>query len=153
VQRCVRLLESRPELAYATSWSRYVQEDGTPRPGPLGYQPLGNEHAKLLADEDVAGDAAAVIRRGIFDAGFRYSEELTACEDWHFYRELAAAGHYGAVIPQRLLHYRVRADSMQAEVGVPKRGRILEEIEGLLRASAIEWTCRGAACDPGRVVA
>ncbi len=153
VQRCVRLLESRPELAYATSWSRYVQEDGTPRPGPLGYQPLGNEHAKLLADEDVAGDAAAVIRRGIFDAGFRYSEELTACEDWHFYRELAAAGRYGAVIPQRLLHYRVRSDSMQAEIGAPKRDRILEEIEGLLRGSAIEWTCRGAACDPGRVVA
>ncbi len=48
------------------------------------------------------------MRRRIFDAGFRYSEELTSFEDWHFYRELQRAGHFGAVIPERLLRYRVR---------------------------------------------
>ena len=155
VARCVEILEHRPELAYATSWSRYVTQDGTPRPGPLGYQPLGNEHATLLVEEDVAGDAAAVIRRRIFDAGFRYSAELTACEDWHFYRELAAAGHYGTVIPERLLYYRVRGDSMQAEIGVPRRERILGEIEALLRERAIDWTCAAAinAADSGRGLA
>ena len=44
VARCVEILERRPEVAYVTSWSRYIDEDGTPRPGPdLGYQPLGNQ--------------------------------------------------------------------------------------------------------------
>jgi glycosyltransferase involved in cell wall biosynthesis len=143
VQRCVELLERHPELAYATSWSRYVTEDGLPRAGPLGYQPLGNRPAELLADEDVAGDAAAVIPRRLFDLGFRYSEELTACEDWHFYRELGRAGHFGAVIPERLLYYRVRADSMQAEIGMPRRERILGEIEGLMAESAMQWTTPG----------
>lgn len=140
VARCVEILESQPELAYATSWSRYIAEDGAPRPGALGYQPLGNEPAELLAQEDVAGDAAAVIRRAVFDAGFRYSEELTACEDWHFYRELTAAGRFGTVIPERLLFYRVRDDSMQAEIGIPRRERILGELEAHLRENALRWS-------------
>ena len=140
VERCVEVLERRPRVAYVTSWSRYVDEDGAPRPGPLGYQPLGNHASALLAEEDVAGDAAAVIRRSVFDLGFWYSEELTACEDWHFYRELSRAGHFGHVIPERLLYYRVRADSMQAEIGMPKRARILGEIEALLRENQMRWT-------------
>ena len=140
VARCVEVLEHRREVAYVTSWSRYVDEEGSPRPGTLGYQPIGNGAAALLAREDVAGDAAAVIRRRIFDLGFRYSDELTACEDWHFYRELGDGGHLGAVIPERLLYYRVRVDSMQAEVGVPKRERIRGEIEALLRENAMRWT-------------
>ena len=43
VARCVEILERRPEVAYVTSWSRYIEDDGTPRAGPsVGYQPLGN---------------------------------------------------------------------------------------------------------------
>jgi glycogen(starch) synthase len=140
VARCVEVLELRPEIAYVTSWSRYVEDDGTERPGPqLGYQPLGNE-AALVEHENVAGDAAAVIRRRLFDAGFRYSEELTSFEDWHLYRELARAGHYGVVIPERLLRYRVRSDSMQAQIAQPRRARLEGEIDALMRESAIRWT-------------
>jgi glycosyltransferase involved in cell wall biosynthesis len=147
VERCVTVLEHRPELAYVTSWSRYVDETGAPRPGTLGYQPIGNR-APLVARENIAGDAAALVRRSIFDQGFRYSEELTACEDWHFYQELRQAGRFGAVIPERLLYYRIRADSMQAQIGVPHRGRILEEIDGLLRASTMQWTANAQPIGP-----
>ena len=138
VQRCVEILEHRPEVAYVTSWSRFIEVDGTPLPSPLGYQPLGN-HSALVSRDNVAGDAAAVIRRGIFDAGFRYSEELTSFEDWHFYRELAAAGRYGAVIPQRLLHYRVHEESMQFRIAQPRRPRLEGEIRALLRENAVRW--------------
>ena len=33
---CVEVLEARPDVAYVTSWSRYIDEDGAPleRPGP-----------------------------------------------------------------------------------------------------------------------
>jgi len=140
VARCVEILESRPELAYVTSWSRYIDDGGTPLPGPeLGYEPLGNQ-AALICEENVAGDAAAVIRRRIFDAGFRYSEELTSFEDWHFYRELRAAGHLGTVIPERLLRYRVRNDSMQAQIAQPNRERLLGEIHAHIQENAIQWT-------------
>jgi hypothetical protein len=140
VARCVKILEARPEVAYATSWSRYIEEDGTPREGPdLGYEPLGNQ-AALIAQENVAGDAAAVIRRRIFDAGFRYSEELTSFEDWHLYRELRRAGHYGTVIPERLIRYRVRSDSMQAQIAQPQRERLQGEIDALMRENEVRWT-------------
>ena len=89
VARCVKLLERRPEVVYVTSWSRHIQADGKPRPGAapwLSYHPLGNQTALVLED-NVAGEAAAVIRCG-FDASFGFSEELTSYEDWHFYREL-----------------------------------------------------------------
>jgi len=144
VDRCVQVLESRSDVAYVTSWSRYVDDSGSPLPGSnLGYEPLGNQ-AELAARENVAGDAAALIRRRIFDSGFRYSEELTSFEDWHLYRELARAGHLGTVIPERLLRYRVRADSMQAQIAQPRRARLEAEIEALMRENAVRWTSSSA---------
>ena len=144
VARCVEVLERRPEVAYVTSWSTFIEEDGTVRPGPdLGYQPLGNQ-AALICEENVAGDAAAVIRRRLFDAGFRYSEELTSFEDWAFYRQLREAGHFGAVIPERLLRYRVREDSMQARIAQPQRARLEGEINALIRENQIRWTSSNA---------
>jgi glycosyltransferase involved in cell wall biosynthesis/GT2 family glycosyltransferase len=140
VARCVEILERRPEVAYVTSWSRYIEDDGTPLAGAsIGYQPLGNR-AAVVARENVAGDAAAVIRRRIFDAGFRYSEELTSFEDWALYRELRGAGHFGMVIPERLIRYRVRADSMQAQIAQPRRHRLEGEIEALMREREMRWT-------------
>ncbi|HEV3056101.1 MAG TPA: glycosyltransferase, partial [Solirubrobacteraceae bacterium] len=144
VARAVEVLERRPEVAYVTSWSRYVDDDGAPRDGrDIGYEPLGN-HAALNAEENVAGDAAAVLRRRLFDAGFRYSEELASFEDWHLYRELQRVGHFGAVIPERLLRYRIRADSMQAEIAQPRRARLVGEIEALIRENATRWTSSSA---------
>lgn len=144
VARAVEILEQRPEVAYVTAWSRYVSADGTPRTdGDIGYEPLGN-HAALNAEQNVAGDAAAVIRRRIFDAGYRYSEELTSFEDWHLYRELQRAGHFGAVIPERLIRYRVREDSLQAQFAQPKRVRLLGEIEARIRENEVRWTSSSA---------
>ena len=144
IERCVELLEARSDLSYVTSWSRYIEEDGSPRAAPvLGYQPLGN-HSRLVAEENVAGDGTAVIRRRIFDAGFRYSEELTSYEDWAFYRQLREAGHLGAVIPERLFRYRVRADSMQAQFAQPLRARLEAEMDALIRENQLSWTSSSA---------
>lgn len=144
VARGVEILERRPEVAYVTSWSRYIAPDGTPRTeGDIGYEPLGN-HAALNAEENVAGDAAAVLRRRIFDAGFRYSEELTSFEDWHLYRELQRAGHFGLVIPERMIRYRVREDSLQAQFAQPKRARLLGEIDARMRENEVRWTSSSA---------
>jgi len=144
VARCVEVLERRPDVAYVTSWSSYIDEDGAPRAGPdLGYQPLGNQTG-LTCEDNVAGDAAAVIRRRLFDAGFRYSEELTSFEDWAFYRQLREAGHFGAVIPERLFRYRVREDSMQARIAQPRRVRLEGEINALIRENQVRWTSSSA---------
>ena len=144
VERCVDILERRSDVAYVTSWSRYIDHEGHPlRGAEIGYQPLGN-HAAVVARENVAGDAAAVIRRQIFDSGFGYSEELTSYEDWHLYRELRRAGHFGVVIPERLLRYRMRQDSMQAQIAQPWRARLEGEIEALMRENDVRWMSSNA---------
>lgn len=141
VERCVEVLEANRSVAYVTSWSRYVDELGAPLDASResGYQPIGNESG-LIDGWNVAGDAAAVVRRRIFDLGFEYSQDLTSFEDWHFYLELHRAGHYGRVIPDRLLDYRVRRDSMIREIGLPKTSRLVAEISAHVREKEVTWT-------------
>jgi glycosyltransferase involved in cell wall biosynthesis len=141
VERCVEVLEARPELAYVTAWSRYVDEHGEEPAGDKGFQPLGAGHSpEANAEHNIAGDAAALIRRRIFDLGFSYSEELTSYEDWHLYRELELAGHLGAVIPERLIRYRVHPGQMTRQVALEHRLRIEAEIEAHIRENAVQWT-------------
>jgi glycosyltransferase involved in cell wall biosynthesis len=139
VERCVAALEAHAELAYATSWARYVDETGSQWGAPgRGLRPLGNWSA-LVSERNVAGDAAAVFRRRVFDrVGF--SEELTSFEDWAFYRRLRELGLMGHVIPEELLDYRIRGDSMMRELGAPNAERIEGEIRAHLAEAEIAWT-------------
>ena len=140
VERCVEVLEERPELGYATTWIRYVDEAGSPLPPPRdGYQPLSNE-CSMLSEINTAGDATALVRREVFDTGFRYRVEVPTHEDWLFYRQLAAAGIYGLAIPERLLHYRVREGSKTFTVGEPHIERVVRELAALEREQAVQWT-------------
>ncbi len=143
VARCLALLEARDELAFVTAWSRYIDEDGEPRSGrvDVGYQPFGNVGA-ANAESNVSGGAPAPA---LFEEeGFTYSEELTSYEDWHLYRELQRAGRRGAVIPERLLRYRVRPDSMTNEIAIANRERIKAEIDARVRESEVAWTSSSA---------
>lgn len=140
IERGVELLESQPGLAYVTTWSRYVDQDGLElNPPDQGYQPLGNM-SELVRVANVAGDATSVIRRHIFDLGFAYSNDLTSFEDWSFYRELGENGHEGLIVPERLFRYRVRAESMLREFGTSRENRLIREINTHLTEGKIEWT-------------
>ena len=140
VERLVTALEGDPALAYATSWSDFIDERGRPwREDENGYQPLGN-WSRLLAEENVAGDATALIRREVFDSGIRYDPELTSYEDWHLYRRLQAEGLLGHVVPERLYSYRVRKGSMLRTVGLERLERQRAELAAHLAESSVEWT-------------
>jgi glycogen(starch) synthase len=146
VSRCVRALESDPVLAYATTWVRYVDPDGAPASDEDGgYMPFGN-WSDLIRENNVAGTCTAVMRRSLFDEGFSYSTDLTSYEDWLLFLQLHEAGRYGVVIPERLIDYRVRPESMMRTVGSPRLARIYGE----LRAHRVEletaWSPR-----PGEV--
>lgn len=139
VERCVSALERDRRLAYATTWSQYVDEHGRRLALPAnGYTPLGN-WSRLIDRQNVAGDGTALVRRRIYDLGFRYRSELTSYEDWFFYRELHHAGHWGDVIPLRLLLYRVRSDSMLRTVGLRNTDLIHQEMNALLREVNVSW--------------
>jgi hypothetical protein len=138
IERCVEVLEQRPELTYVTAWSEYMDEQGRPL-GDGGYRPLGNTVA-WLESENMAGSAMALIRRRVFERGLRYSPDLTSYEDWLVYRELRAAGHHGHVIPEPLLRYRVRGKSMLRAVAMPGQARLHGELRAHAREAEVKWT-------------
>jgi glycosyltransferase involved in cell wall biosynthesis len=141
VERCVRVLEARPELGYVTAWSDFIDEDGHAL--VAGYRPLGNTVADLRA-ENLAGSAMCVIRRRLFERGVRYSRDLTSFEDWLLFSELRRAGIQGHVIPEHLLRYRVRRASMLRGVGHARRARLYGELEAHRREAEVEWMSSSA---------
>jgi len=56
----------------------------------------------------------------------------------------ADEGQVGAVIPERLLRYREREDSLQAQFAQPKRARLTGEREALMRENGVRWTSSSA---------
>lgn len=139
IERAVEVLEGDPQLAYVTSWARYVDERGEPWPGSqAGYRPLGN-WTPLVHDRNVAGDAMALFRRSVF-AAVSYSPELTSFEDWALYRAMHERGLFGTVIPERLLDYRIRGDSMLRQIGAPNQERIEGEIRARILEEEMQWT-------------
>jgi glycogen(starch) synthase len=140
VARCVKALEREPELAYVTTYVQYMQPDGTPVDDERrGYMPYGN-WTRLMERNNAGGTCAAVFRRHLFESGFSYSLDLTSYEDWFLYQELAAAGHHGAVIPERLFRYRVRPESMMREIGAPLLERLVGEVRAHTREAEVRWT-------------
>jgi hypothetical protein len=136
VERCVDVLDRRPEVAYVTAWSTYIREDGRWLPG--GYRPIGNT-SNYIDTENVAGSAMSVFRREPFDAGLRYSPDLTSYEDWLLLRQLRARGLYGHVIPEALLLYRVRGGSMLRELTKERDRRLAGELDAHLKETQVEW--------------
>lgn len=141
VARCVAALDGDPKAAYVATWSQFMHEDG--RLVDDGYQPLGNE-SSLLGEQNVAGTAASMFRREVFDR-FQYDPELPSYEDWFLFRQLREAGLLGLVIPERLFRYRVRPGSMLRKVGAPKMHRFAVEMETRLRERAVDWTAPDAS--------
>jgi glycosyltransferase involved in cell wall biosynthesis len=139
VERCVEALEHEPDLAYVTTWVRYVDPDGEPlTEGHAGYSPYGN-WSRLMERNNVGGTCAAVFRRRLFDIGYGYSHDLTSYEDWLLYYDLHRAGHHGGVIPERLFRYRVRPDSMMRTDGRPETKTIFDEIRAHVRENEVQW--------------
>ncbi len=138
VERCAAIMEADPSLAYVTPWSRFMSHEGELLSQKGGYYPYGN-WSRLIERNNVAGTCTAMMRRRLFE-DYAYSPDLTSYEDWFLYRRLHEAGRYGAVIPERLFYYRVRADSMMREVALPRVGLLFDEMRALSIEARTRWT-------------
>lgn len=124
LERSVAVLDSQPDLAFASHWLRAFGEEQwewTPEDCTLP--------AVLLAN---TLNGAALLRREVFDRLGGFDESLTdGCEDWEFWIRLLGAGYSGTIIPEFLFRYRRRADSMSREMhavpGIPGLTRQLVE--------------------------
>ena len=75
-----------------------------------------------------------------FDEGFAFDPELASYEDWDLFRELAAAGRFGRVVPERLYRYRIRRRSMIRALGVPEMRRHANQMHARERERRMRWT-------------
>lgn len=112
VSRALAVLRAEPDLAYVTSWLRFMGPEEEDLPDILGYAPLGN--AVLGEDEENwDGDMTALFpRRVLADVDPVFPEQAPMQGDWYLYRRLRDLGRFGAVIPERLIRYRVHGDSI-----------------------------------------
>ncbi len=132
IARCVEALEADQDAAYVTSWLHYIDERGGQWKGTEeGLRPIGNSSA-FVERHNVAGDATALFRRDLLDR-HPYSLDVAGFEDWALYRELRRADAIGHVIPEALIGYRVRGDSMMRTLSSPREQWIERAIEAHLR--------------------
>lgn len=93
---------------------------GEPGDVVSGYVPMAIDR-DLLTFHNVAGPGAASIlrRQAVLDAG-GYDEYLTSFEDWDLWCTFAARGLRGVAIPEFLLHYRLRDESLIHAEATPR---------------------------------
>ncbi len=140
IERCVEALEHDPELAYVSSWVEYMDPDGvTVSDEDSGYMPFGN-WSTLIRRNNVGGTCVALMRRSLFEGELGYSTDLTSYEDWLLYLRLHELGRSGAIIPERLIRYRIRDESMMRTIGDPKVARLFKEITAHARGREIVWS-------------
>ncbi|MGP1273102.1 MAG: glycosyltransferase [Phycisphaerales bacterium] len=116
VEKAVAAMHAEPDLAYATALVSYFRETPARRFG--GWVPVGL-HRDLLPIHNCAGCCMALFRREALESIGGYCTDLTAYEDWDVYCALASSDARGVIIPEFLLHYRIRDNSLlrtEAEV-------------------------------------
>jgi glycosyltransferase involved in cell wall biosynthesis len=139
VARALAMFGERPELAYITCWLRFVNPDGEELAGG-GYAPLGN---RVLSSEEENwdGDTSALLPRRVLDLlQPPLAENGPMQGDWLLYRRLRALGEYGAVIPERLVRYRVLPQSLLREHDEQVHARTWGEGKAWRRLAEVRWT-------------
>lgn len=137
VARALTMLQKDPELAYVTAWLRFFDAEGIDL--GQGYAPLGN---RVLRDEEENwdGDTSALIpRRVLDDLSPIYPEQGAIHGDWQLYRRLRARDAYGAVIPERLIRYRVHPQSLLRAHDRALHRRSWEEARDARKLTETRW--------------
>lgn len=139
VARALAMFRERPEAAYVTCWLRFVDSEGEDLGGG-GYAPLGN---RVLAEEEENwdGDTSALLPRRVLDLvrpPLAVGGPMQG--DWFLYRRLRALGEYGAVIPERLIRYRVLPQSQLRALDEELHARSWAEGKDWRELAAVRWT-------------
>jgi glycosyltransferase involved in cell wall biosynthesis len=121
VEKATRALESNPDLAYVSSYTRNF--------GLFGgvYAAFGTVPS-LMPFLHTAGRCTTLFHRRAVEAVGGYDEDLPAYEDWDLLIRLAKAGLDGDVIPEPLFHYRRHLQSMVFRFSNRYRVELIQEL-------------------------
>jgi glycosyltransferase involved in cell wall biosynthesis len=110
LERQVRLLEERPDVAMVATWVTVIDEDGR----ELRREVLPPEHEDLvrrLLLRNPFQHGSVVLRRQAFEAAGGYRPDYGANEDYDLWRRLALVGEL-ACVPETLYRYRLHAETV-----------------------------------------
>lgn len=115
LERSVQVLESQPDIAFASHWLRAFGDQA------WDWTPTDCTFPALLHANTLNG--AALLRRAMFEQVGGFDETMReGCEDWEFWIRVIESGFTGVIIPEFLFRYRRRADSMS---------RAMHEVPGM----------------------
>lgn len=112
IESCLCALSARPELACVGALVSYFEEHPDRPTG--AWAPLGLVRDMLPAMNTMGTGSGIAFRRAALDAvrpDGPYDPSMPGYEDWDLYCALAAAGMKGDILPELLIHYRVRPGS------------------------------------------
>ncbi|MEQ8316043.1 MAG: glycosyltransferase [Phycisphaerales bacterium] len=109
---------SRPLAMVTSIVAAFPDPPGTHEDAPWVWLPLGLERDMLPA-ANVCSCCVALIEKDAIEAVGGYDAWLTSYEDWDFYCALASKGYRCEIVPERLIYYRQRQESMRHEIGEP----------------------------------
>lgn len=111
-----------PGLSYISPLVAYFTADPASPTG--GWVPLGPDRDLLVAQNIGGAASGTLIDREAALAVGGYDTSLPSYEDWDFWCRLAESGRRGTVIPEFLLRYRVRGDSMYRTVALERHAAL-----------------------------
>jgi glycosyltransferase involved in cell wall biosynthesis len=114
VESFVEAMRRNPDVSAMTCYYLAIEDDDATGAGPFlyAYRPAGGGYltGSLV---NVFGDANAIFRTRDFRAVGGYETDRdTGYEDWEAFVKLANAGYKIDVVPEYLLYYRHRPESM-----------------------------------------
>jgi glycosyltransferase involved in cell wall biosynthesis len=112
----------RPLAMVTTIVAAFPDPPGTIDNAPWVWLPLGLERDMLPA-ANVCSCCVALIDKDAINQVGGYDTWLTSYEDWDFYCALASRGYRCEMVPERLIYYRQRQESMRHEIGEPNLAR------------------------------
>jgi glycosyltransferase involved in cell wall biosynthesis len=110
-----------PLAAYSTAYLRHFRD--LPAEAVGGWIALGNDD-ELLPVINAGSNAAMMMRRELLLQAGGYDEELPAYEDWDLCCTFADMGLRGIVVPEFLILYRLRDNSMMHGIDRIKHERL-----------------------------
>ncbi|MCC6661327.1 MAG: glycosyltransferase [Phycisphaerales bacterium] len=125
IESALAAVSRDPGLVLVTSWMSCFE--GSPREPTMAFVPVGFDR-DLLHVANVASSCTALLDREALLTAGGYDESLPAFEDWDVYCAMAERGGRGAVIPEFLIHNRIRPGSMLRSLTPAERRGLHERV-------------------------
>lgn len=123
VARFQKAREEGLALGLVYCWSIAVDEDGRPMKMGMSTSTAEGDVFRILSRSNIlsCGSSAMIPTRLACELGGYPEEMRSGCEDWAFHLRIARNHRFG-VVPEELVGYRQRQDSMSADLRFMLKG-------------------------------